>query len=157
VNVWAAIRGDGKVIFKILDGKQDGKKYIKMLEEKFVEMDMENSFLHQDGAKHHWSAYATSWINDNWKDRWIGLKSPRLSWPPLSMDLTPMDFSFWNYMKRKVAALEPTTTEELETSINLAMNSIDINKIINMCKGVKRRCQLCIKQNGGRFEVGDEE
>ena len=95
LNVWAAIRGDGKLIFEIIEGKHTSESYIQLLFNNFDQMDSPNSFLMQDGAGIHTSDDALDWLNFMWKDRWIGLKSSRLQFPPYSMDLTPMDFAFW--------------------------------------------------------------
>ena len=92
INVWAAIRGDGKVIFELIDGEQKSEKYIQIILNKFPEMDFKNSFFMQDGAGIHTSSDAIEWLDFLWKDRWIGLKSTRLVFPPYSVDLTPMDF-----------------------------------------------------------------
>ena len=94
INVWSAIRGDGKVVYQILEG-QNSEKYIQILISKFQEMEANTSFLMQDGGRHH-SLVSVEWLNNNWKDRCIGIGSKRLSWPPYSHDLTPMDFSFWS-------------------------------------------------------------
>lgn len=152
VNVWAGIRGDGKVLYKILEGKQNGKKYTDMLTSLFDEMDQNTSFFMQDGAGHHRSRYAIEWINANWKNRWIGLHSPRLEWPPLSHDLTPMDFSFWKYVKVKVAQCRPNNREQLIKSIKEVFMNIDPTFVISICQSVKERCRKCLDMNGGRFE-----
>jgi hypothetical protein len=157
VNVWAAIRGDGKVIFRFVIGKQTMEKYIDMLSDVFEEMEPKTSFLMQDGASYHRGGDALDWIKKHWGDRWIGLGSPRLTWGPKSMDLTPMDFTFWNYVKNRIAELNPETRAQLKDCIEQIMNSIDPGIIINMCQGVKERCRKCIRNGGGRFEGGLQE
>ena len=86
VNVWAAIRGDGKVVYEILEGRQNHQKYIQMLGRKFHEMEPRTSFLMQDGSRHHYARGAIQWLNSNWNGRWIGLGSDRIDFPPHSMD-----------------------------------------------------------------------
>lgn len=152
INVWCAIRGDGKMVYEILEGIQLSENYIQLLINKFPEMEFQNSFLMQDGAGIHTSDQAIEWINWLWKDRWIGLKSKRLEFPPYSMDLTPMDFSFWSYLKRKVASRNISTTEELLTTIHQEIKLIPPEIIMKMCLEVSERCRKCILCNGGRFE-----
>ena len=152
INVWVALRGDGKLIFRILDGIQLSENYIQLLYNVFQEMDFQNSFLMQDGAGIHTSDDAVDWINFLWKDRWIGLKSSRLEFPPHSMDLTPLDFSFWSYVKRKVAAANVQSVEGLREAICIEINRVPQEIIINMCLEVAERCRKCIMMNGGRFE-----
>ena len=130
-TVWSAIRGDGSVLFEIMDGKQRSENYIQLLLNMFPKMDCSNSFLMQDGSGIHTSGNAIDWINFFWKDRWIGLKSSRLEFPPKSMDLTPMDFTFWSYIKRRIAAQNPETTEELKEIIGIEMGLISKDVIIN--------------------------
>ena len=75
----------------------------------------------QDGASLHTGDDAVTWLNQHWKNRWIGLKSKRLQWPPKSPDLMPMDFSFWSYLKRMVAEENPETTLKLREVIENCM------------------------------------
>ena len=152
INVWAAIRGEGKLLFEVIDGKQNSENYIQLLFNKFPEMEYKTSFLMQDGAGIHTSDDALDWISFLWKDRWIGLKSPRLSFPPYSMDLTPMDFAFWAHVKYQVALRNPETTEELRNSIIEVLNTIEEDTIIRMCLGVEERCLKCLRYEGKRFE-----
>lgn len=152
VNIWAAICGDGKLIFEVLEGIQSSENYIQTLFNAFPFMDSKNSFLMQDGAGIHTSNDALDWINWLWKDRWIGLKSSRLQFPPYSPDLTPMDFSFWSLLKRNVARWDVCTTEELKVAIVKELNLLSKEMIINMCLDVVERCQKCIQNLGGRFE-----
>ena len=152
INVWAAIRGDGRLIYRILDGIQYSHDYIQLLINVFPEMEFQNSFLMQDGAGIHTSKEAVEWINWLWEDRWIGLKSPRLEFPPKSMDLTPMDFSFWSYIKRKISARKLDSIEELLNSIHHEMSCVPKKIIQNMCNNVAERCRKCISMEGGRFE-----
>lgn len=152
INVWAAIRGDGKLIYEILDDKHNSETYIQLLFNNFTEMESTTSFLMQDGAGLHTSDDAVDWINFLWKDRWIGLKSKRLEFPPYSMDLTPMDFSFWGNVKRMVGLKFPNNTEELKIAIVEVLNNFENDMIIRMCNDVRERCQKCFINNGGRFE-----
>ena len=131
-SIWAEIRGDGKLIFEILEGIQKSENYIQVLFNRLEEMEMETSFLMQDGAGIHTSNDALDWINFLWKDRWIGLHSKRLEFPPYSMDLTPMDFSFWSYIKRKVAAYECVSLNELKEKVIEEMKAVPENVFVNM-------------------------
>ena len=152
VNIWAAIRGDGKVLFKVLAGIQNTDSYLEMLEDMMGEMDQDDCFFMQDGAGHHTSNNAINWLNRNWKDRWIGLKSQRLKFPALSPDLTPLDFSFWHYVKFHVAKLRPSTRVELIDSIETVINQIPDQIVVSMCQAVKEKCKKCIQSHGQRFE-----
>ena len=101
--IWAGIRGDGRLVYRVLEGIQTSEIYINMLLNVSPEMEPRKSFMMQDGARIHTSSDAVDWLNFIWSDRWIGINSPRLQFSPYSMDLTPMDFSFWAYVKGKTA------------------------------------------------------
>jgi len=152
VKVWAAIRGDGNVVYEVLEGKQNSKKYIQILNNKIHEMEPHKSFFMQDGASIHHSLEDLEWFNIHWKDRWIGLGSEKLEWPPYSPDLTPMDFSFWSWVKRRVALYYPESYCELKKAIDEVMNNLPKQEIINMCMEVRDRCKKCRENNGERFE-----
>jgi len=38
-------------------------------------------------------------------------------WPPRSLDLNPLNFYFWGYIKQKVYAEVPTTAENMKNRI----------------------------------------
>ena len=75
----------------------------------------------------------------------------------MSPDLTPMDFSFWNYIKKKVADTKPESRAELRAEIEVAMKTIPANVVTSMCQGVQERCRKCLNKNGRRFEKDVEE
>ena len=69
-----------------------------------------------------------------------------------SPDLTPMDFSFWSFVKRRVALNQPDNYHELKVAIVEVMNNLPKQEIISMCKEVRERCKKCRDNNGERFE-----
>ena len=152
INVWVALRGDGKLLFEVLDEKYNSEQYIQLLYNKLSLMESKTSFLMQDGAGIHTSDDAIDWINFLWGNRWIGLKSERLQFPPYSMDLTPLDFAFWPHVKRLVAQQYPETTSKLLDSIIYTLSTFDGDTIIRMCQGVAERCSKCLRMDGDRFE-----
>lgn len=152
VNVWCAIRGDGKLLYFILEGRHNSETYIQLLFNFIDRMDPKHSFLMQDGAGLHISDDALDWLDFLWGDRWIGLKSKRLQFPSKSMDLTPMDFAFWTYVKKLVLEYDPKTTIEMRDAIEAVLNNVDDEAIRRMCQGVAERCSKCLRYNGERFE-----
>jgi len=48
----------------------------------------------QDGVPPHFSCFVTDVLNDRFPDAWIGRGGP-IPCPPLSPDLSPLDFFLW--------------------------------------------------------------
>jgi hypothetical protein len=60
---------------------------------------------------------------------WIG-RERTTAWPPRSTNLTPLDFSVWEYVQEKVFVLPlPTSLEELQARITEAVATIDADVI----------------------------
>ena len=58
-------------------------------------------------------------LNDTFGNRWIGRGDP-ITWPPLSPDLTPLDFHFWGYMKTLVYETPVERQQDLVARIQVA-------------------------------------
>jgi hypothetical protein len=55
-----------------------------------------------DGAPAHYSSLVTRHLNLTFPERWIG-RGGHVQWPPpRSLDLTPLDFCLWGWMKSEV-------------------------------------------------------
>ncbi len=75
----------------------------------------------KDGAPAHFSKAVRSWLNENFRDRWIGRGGP-FSWAPRSLDLIPLDFFLWGLIKtniyktkvKDIDDLKIRTTEKIE-------------------------------------------
>ena len=50
-------------------------------------------FFRQDGAPPHYALRIRDYLNEVFLQRWFGRRGS-IEWPPLSSDLTPMDFFF---------------------------------------------------------------
>ena len=55
----------------------------------------------QDGAPPHWGSHVRRLLDAAFPNRWIGRGGPTL-WPSRSLDITPLDFFLWRYVKDKV-------------------------------------------------------
>lgn len=59
-----------------------------------------------------------------------------VNWPSRSCDLTPLDFFFWGYVKSKVYANNPQTTDALKVNMTNANQQIQpdlCDKVIENC------------------------
>ena len=72
--------------------------------------------------------------------------------PPLSPDLSPLDFYLWGTLNNTVYATKLHALEELRYQIEHAINSIPLATIQTVCRSVRRRCWECTMAEGGHFE-----
>ncbi|GBN80779.1 hypothetical protein AVEN_256342-1 [Araneus ventricosus] len=77
----------------------------------------------QDGAPPHWGSLVRDFLDETFPDRWIGKDGPT-PWPPLSPDITPLDFFFWGYIKDRVFATPIVDVEELKARIQAAVCTV---------------------------------
>jgi hypothetical protein len=63
-----------------------------------LDEDFQEGRIHfqQDGAPPHYE-----YLSTRFPGRWIGRAAP-IAWPPRSLDLTPMDFFLWGFVKDRV-------------------------------------------------------
>jgi len=52
-------------------------------------------------APPHWGSYVSWFLDAAFPNRWTGRDGPT-PWPPLSPDITLLDFFLWGYVKDKV-------------------------------------------------------
>lgn len=100
VNVWCGILGTSIVGPYFLDDILTGESYHEFLRESLSafldELPLATArdlWYQQDGAPAHFSTIARTWLNTEFRGRWIGRAGPVL-WPPRSPDLTPLDFFY---------------------------------------------------------------
>lgn len=166
VNVWAGIVGSTFIGPYFLPDTLNGERYLQFLEELLPELLMEvplairnQLIFQQDGAPAHYTRNVREWLNEHFRNRWIGrgtiADQPFMAtaWPPRSPDLTPMDFYAWGFMKSYVYESKINTREELVQKIHEAGHAIRANlREIDICAAVTRRANLCILKNGGHIE-----
>ena len=56
------------------------------------------AFMQQDEAPPHYDIEVRRWLDQQFPGHWIGRCVP-MEWPPMSSDLTPMDFYHWGHLK----------------------------------------------------------
>jgi hypothetical protein len=157
LNVWAGLINQKIIGPFYIDGNLTGEKYLTLLETKIIPaLELENLgddvFLQQDGAPAHYSCQVRNYLNEKFRNRWIGRGGP-ISWPARSPDLSPNDFFYWGYMKNNVYTGERFgNLEELKLKINEISQTISGNMILNVIRGFENRLRICIDQNGGIFE-----
>lgn len=158
INVWGGIIGTQVVGPYFFDGSINGRSYghflrndlFHMLEDVPLLTRAQMWFQH-DGAPAHFAAEVRNYLNEYFRNRWIGRGGP-VPWPPRSPDLTPLDFSLWGYVKDLVYATPPTTAENMCMRIVRVFREIPEQMMRNIQASYENRLRSCLNQNGQHFE-----
>ena len=108
-----------------------------------------------DGAPCHRSLTDRRFLNQRYRERWIGIGSnitDTCEWCPKSPDLTSRDFFLWSYLKNTVYARPPTTRQDMIQRITQVCRAIPPHILLSTVENFERRIQHCINLNGGIFE-----
>ncbi|GBM98608.1 hypothetical protein AVEN_211051-1 [Araneus ventricosus] len=73
-------------------------------------------------------------------------------WPPLSPDLTPMDFFLWEYLKQQVYVTPPPILQDLQRRITDACANMASSMLHRVQREVQARVKMCIVADGEKFE-----
>ena len=119
LNVWAGIIDKFLIGPFSLDGKRTDTKYVdllstrlhEILEEVPVDIRLRTRFMH-DGAPPRFSRVARQFLNQHFANKWIGRGGP-IAWPARTLDLNPLDFHLWRYLKSIVYATSIENAEIL--------------------------------------------
>jgi hypothetical protein len=83
----------------------------------------------QEGASPHYLGEVREYLSIRFPDRWIGRTAP-IAWPPLSPDLTPLEFLLWGFVKDRVFVPPfPANFVELRTRITAAVCRSDFRDV----------------------------
>lgn len=156
VTVWCGFCATGIIGPFFFEGTMTGADYLELLKNSVVERarDMfvdDNFYFQQDGAPPHYHREVTSFLHENFPNRWIGRRGS-VEYPPRSPDLTPLDFFLWGYLKDKVYGRKPKTIEELKNAIKEECLGVPYNLFEDVCDSVKQRCEKCLQESGRQFE-----
>ncbi|GFV66967.1 transposable element Tc3 transposase [Trichonephila clavipes] len=78
--------------------------------------DVQELWFQQDGTICHTARATNDLLKDTFGDRLISRFGP-VNWPPISCDLTPLDYFLWGYVKSLVYTDKPQTLDHLEDNI----------------------------------------
>ncbi|GFU86782.1 DUF4817 domain-containing protein [Trichonephila clavipes] len=105
----------------------NGDRYRAMITNFFIpelnNHDVQKLWFQQDGATCHTARATIDLLKDTFGDRLISRFGP-VNWPPISWDLTPLDYFLWGYVKSLVYADKPQTLDHLEDNIRRVIADI---------------------------------
>lgn len=159
VNVWGGILGN-YLFFSFLPATLNGDRYLQ-----FLTIDLPNlledlplnmrcvTWFMLDGAPAHFDNRVRGFLNETYRNNWIGRGGP-VAWPPRSPDLNPLDFFLWGHLKILVYSTPVDTLEDLKERILNGVESIRHTPGIfrRVRSSMKRRLNACITNRGGHFE-----
>ena len=105
----------------------------------------------QDGCPAHRRIMMMERLQQLFLDRII-LLGLDPEWPPRSLDLTPLDLFVWGYLKSKVFLIPPANLADLRQRITMEAAQISQDMIIRATNKIRRRAELCIRNDGGNIE-----
>ena len=135
VNVFCAISKNDLHGPFFFEENVTGNVYLQMLQnwlpviDELIANKHEDFIYQQDGAPPHWKLTVQAYLNDNLPRRWIGHTGGEdnvmLKWPPGLLNLTPCDFSLWEYVKSWVyVPPPPANVNKLKQRITITLKTV---------------------------------
>ena len=106
----------------------------------------------QNGAPPQWGLHVREFLNETFPDRWIG-KDGAIPWPPLSPDITPLDFFLWGYVKDIVYQTKVRDMTDLKQRISNAIATIDEAMLQRTWQEIEYRLDVLRATNGAHIEI----
>jgi len=85
-------------------------------------------------------------------NRWIGRDGPT-PWPPRSLNITPLDFFLWRYVKEKVFSTSVPDITNLKARITGAFATITEDMLENTWREIDYRLDVLRATKGAHVEV----
>ncbi|XP_031788988.1 uncharacterized protein LOC100679651 [Nasonia vitripennis] len=157
VNLWVGIVGDRIVGPIFYDRNLTARRYRNLL--RSIRRRLNNNpvalnrmWWQMDGAPAHNAAMIADHLDELFPERWIGLNSPHVRFPPRSPDLTIMDYYLFGNLKR-ICYAEPTTTaDNMKQRIRDACAAIRPGELRRARLQLRQRFRMCIERGGGHFQ-----
>lgn len=110
-----------------------------------------STIFQQDGATPHTAKKTIEYLNKMFPNRLIS-RGTSFGWPGYSPDLSPVDFSFWGYVKAAVCGRSYSDIDSLKTAITDFVATCSSEYFANCVDNMTTRCQLCLENDGDLFE-----
>ena len=113
----------------------NGERYRALLEDylwpELDELDINDMWFQQDVATSHTERVKIDLLKGKFGEH-VDSRNGPVEWPPLSCDLTPLDFFLWGHIKSLVYANKPATLDDLKD--NIQRKIVDVP--VEMCARV---------------------
>ena len=157
VTVWCALTYScviGPYFFEDENGAAvtvTAERYNHMLNTFFLpelqRLNLTDMWMQQDGATSHTARLSMTTLRANFPGHLIS-RFGDIHWPSRSPDLTPVDFFLWGYLKDRVYAGRPHTTEELKQSIHREITAIPVDLLNRTLRDMRNRALECFSRDG---------
>ena len=111
-----------------------------------------NLIFQQDGAPPHWARGVRAFLDRAFQGSWIG-RGGSIAWPTRSLDITPLDFFLWGYVKDRVYKTPVNDLEELKEKIRQAVASVTPDMIEATWRELHSGLVFLRGNNGDHVEV----
>ncbi|GBO22716.1 hypothetical protein AVEN_46074-1 [Araneus ventricosus] len=112
----------------------------------------EGVIFQQDGAPPHYGNIDREFLDTTFPQRWIGMDAV-MSWPPLSPDITPLDFCLWGYVKQHVYSERINDINHLKQRITDVIHSVTPDVLTRVWEELDYRLDECKAINGAHIKL----
>ena len=117
-----------------------------------IRTDQKLSIFMQDSSHHHWINLVSSWLDEKFKQSWMGCGSSNLSWPARSPDFTPCNYFMWGFKKTKVYTRDKLNITDLKQKITEAFTNITKPMLSNVFSSYWYRLKKVVEFKGSHIE-----
>lgn len=159
-NVWAGILKNEIIGPFFIEGNLNAEKYLQLSIDEIVpamRVSAQNQNIpwnqvhfQQDGAPPHYAVMVRTYLNEIFRNRWIGRGGP-IKWPARSPDLTPLDYFLWGFLKDRVFRTKPQNLDEMCDRIVEYCTIPDDDMFQRVRESFEERIIVCMAEEGKQF------
>jgi hypothetical protein len=106
----------------------------------------------QDGAPPHFAIIVYDYLNNTFRNTWIGRAAPK-HWAPRYSDLTPLNFFAWDFIKSKAYKTKVPDLHDLRESIHEAAQALKLNMLRDVFRVTVERWEQCLEMEGRQVQL----
>ncbi|GBO08300.1 hypothetical protein AVEN_171614-1 [Araneus ventricosus] len=110
----------------------------------------EGAIFQQDGAPPHYGNIVREFLDKTFPQRWIG-SGAVMALPPLSPDITPLDFYVWGYVKQHVYSERINDINHFKQRITDVIHTVTPDVLTRVWEELDYRLDVCRATNGAHF------
>ena len=114
------------------------------------ELDINDMWFQQDGATSHTARVTIDLLKGKFGERVTSRNGP-VEWPPLSCDLTPLDFFLWGHIKSLVYANKPATVDDLKDNNEREIANVPVEMCARVVENWVQRIDRCKRAPNGHI------